>query len=545
MKTVAAVFADFEAGLLGGPSRLAAPLGSRTVLGHTLDRLGRVAGLERRCIMIRPHHESAARALLSDGHEDVEILALDQGRRPRRGLIRSARKWNLESWRGSVCGATWFDEFVEPLCVGQVLDHYGCDAVLCCDGAQPALDPDIASAMVAHKNEHADEARFVFTQAPPGLAGIILRRDITRDLLKHDMPIGLHLSYRPEIPHGDPITRENCLQIDPAVMHTAARFTGDTERSLELLRSAFSDLGEGCTAAAICEWIAVDGNERGGPLPVEVELEITTDDPLPDTTLRPRGQRVPQRCCDDLDAIARVAADLAALDDRLLMLGGFGDPLLHPRFADICQVIRKAGVCGLGVATPLVELSDQNLDALLAQQVDVVQVLLDAHCRETYLRVQRADHFERVLANVERVQSARQERLIPQPLLIGSITRSAPTLDDIEPFFDHWIRTAGSAVISGYSAYGGKMPPDSLLSTEPPIREPCRRLSSRLMLLADGAAVLCGQDIEGRMRIGDWHDQPLAEIWKSRQRSVARTAHAELSLDSLPLCGDCAEWFRA
>ena len=544
MSTVAAVFADFDAGLLGGPSRLAAPLGSRSVLGHTLERLSRVAGLERRCIVVRPQHESAARALVSDGRYDVEILAIDQGRRPRRGLIRSARKWNLESWRGSVCGATWFDEFVEPLCVGQVLDHCGCDAVLCLDGAQPALDPEIASAMIAHKIEHADEVRFVFTQAPPGLAGIILRRDITRDLLKHDMPIGLHLSYRPEIAQGDPITRENCLQIDPTVMHTAARLTGDTERSLELLRSAFSDLGEDCTAVALCEWIAADGHDRGGPLPVEVELEITTDDPLPDTTLRPRGKRVPARCCDDLDAIARVAADLAALDDRLLMLGGFGDPLMHPRFAEICRLIRAAGVCGLGVATPLVELSDQDLDALLTQQVDVLQVLLDAHCRETYQRVHQADHFETVLANVQRVQSARQERVVPQPLLVGSITRFAATLDDIEPFFDHWIRTAGSAVITGYSDYGGKMPADSLLTTEPPMRAPCRRLASRMMLLADGSAVLCSQDIEGRMTIGNWRDQPLAEIWASQERSAAGTALGQLSLSTLPLCGECGEWFR-
>ncbi len=112
MTTVAAVFADFDAGLLGGPSRLTAPLGSRTVLGHTLERLSRVVGLERRCIMVRPQHESVARDLLSDGHHDVEILALDQGRRPRRGLIRSARKWNLESWRGNVCGVTCFYDFV-------------------------------------------------------------------------------------------------------------------------------------------------------------------------------------------------------------------------------------------------------------------------------------------------------------------------------------------------------------------------------------------------------------------------------------------------
>ena len=544
MPTVAAVFADFDATMLGGPSPLETRIGTRSILGHTLERLARVEGLERRCIVVRPQHEASARAALGDAAANVEILPIDQGRRPRRELIRSARKWNLESWRGSVCGATWFDEFIEPASVAQVLDHYGCDAVLCFDGCQPALDPKIASAMIAHKHEFADDVRFVFTLAPPGLAGMILRRDITRELLKHDMPIGLHLSYRPEIPQGDPITRDNCLQLDVAVTHVAARLTGDTVRSRELLSAAFKELGDDCDAKALCEWVSADGHDRAGPLPVEVELEITTDDPLSDTTLRPRGNRVPQRCCENLDAIARVAKDLAALDDRLLLLGGFGDPLAHPQFSDICKLVREAGVCGLGVATPLVELSDRNLDALLARRVDVVQVLIDAHSRDAYRRVHKADHFDRVTANVERIQSARQERQCPQPLLIGSITRAKSTLDEIEPFFDDWIRATGSAVITGYSDFSGKMPVDTLIATEPPIRKPCRRLATRMMLLADGSAVMCSQDIEGRMPIGNWHDEPLGEIWAGAALASARSAHAALSLTALPVCGDCREWFR-
>ena len=118
--------------------------------------------------------------------DKVDVLELDDGVRPRRRLLRCGRKWNLEGWRGSPLGTSWFDEYVEPLNLGRVVDHYRCEGVLCLDGHQAALDVGIASDMVAHQRENEAEARLVFTQAPPGLAGIILRREVTRELLEQD-----------------------------------------------------------------------------------------------------------------------------------------------------------------------------------------------------------------------------------------------------------------------------------------------------------------------------------------------------------------------
>jgi len=546
MKIVAAVFADFAETFLGGPSQLATRIGSRSVLEHTLTRLMRVTGLAGRCLVVRPRDEQPARAVVSGlGLEQtIDVLAVDDGVRPRRRLVRSARKWNLDAWRGSPFGTTWFDEYVEPLHAARVLDHYGCEALLCLDGHQPTLDPDIASGMVAHQAEHAAEAKFVFTQAPPGLAGIILGREFAGDLLEQELMVGILLTYRPEMPRPDLITRPECLRVDTTVAQTAARLTGDTRRSRELLSEAFAELGDDCDARQLCGWLRGAGRDRAGPLPLELEIELTTDHPLPKTTLRPRGNRVSPRVVEDLDALSRVAAELAEYDDRLVLLGGHGDPLVHPRFGEICGRIRAAGVCGLGVATPLVELSDHVLDTLFEHRVDLLEVQLDADTTETYRRVHNADCFERVLANVERIQKARQERVSPQPLLACSLTRSAATLPEMEAFFDRWIKATGWAVIRGYSDYCGILPADTLLHLAPPVREPCRRLWSRLILLADGAIPLCDQDVAGRSRVGDWRSEPLAAIWSGPPLARARQAHTRLELGRHPLCQRCREWFR-
>ena len=546
MNVVAAVFADFVETFLGGPSHLRTELGGQTIIGRTLLRLMRVDGLSGRCLFVRQRDQAIAESMLQklDLADSIDVLPLDNGNRRRRALLGTARKWNMEAWRGSPLGTTWFDEYVEPLCVAQVLDHYDCEGVLCLDGHQPLLDVDIAMSMLDRYREYAGEENMVFTQAPPGLAGIILGRDSTRQLLAQDIPVGLLLSYRPELARIDPINQPACVHIDPTVAQTAMRLTADTRRSRELLSAALAELGDEPTTTALCDWYRQPGHDRAGSLPVEVELELTTADPLPQTKLRPRGERVPPRQLADYAAVSHLATELARYDDRFIILGGHGDPLAHPRFPEICQQIQAAGVCGLAVVTPLVELSDENLQALLTHKVDLVQVRLDAHNPQTYRQIHGEDSFEQVRANIERIEQLRRERLQAQPIMICSLVRCAATIQEIESFYDYWIREIGWAAIEGFNDYCGTLPADSLLPAEPPIRRPCLRLDQRMMLLADGSAVLCSQDYRGEWKVGYWATDGLADIWMGKALSQARAAHSQLNLAVYPVCQRCREWFR-
>jgi hypothetical protein len=546
MKIVGAVFADFVESNLGGPSHLRTELAGQTILARTLRRLLQVEGLAGRCLFVRERDRAAAEETLQNAGltEQVDLVPEDPGDRPRRELVRAARKWCLESWRGNPLGLSWFDEFIDAPTVACALDHYRCDGVFCFDGHQPVLDPAIATTMLTHLKEHQDACKIVFTQAPPGLAGVILRREAIEDLLKLSIPFGLLLAYRPEIAQPDPIIHPSCCPVAPILTHTAARLTGDTRRSRELLELAIREVGEHASAEDLRRWLALPGHDRAGPLPVEVELELTTDDPLPGTTLRPRGDRVPRRQLADLAALERLARELAQYDDRLVVLGGHGDPLRHPQFADVLRLLRESGVRGVGVTTPLTELPEETMEAILTNRVDVLEVLLDAHSPATYAQVHNSELHARVVANVERFELVRRERRSPWPILVCSLTRCTATIGEMEAFYDRWIKALGSALIRGYSDYCGALPPDTLLPTRPPIREPCRRLSSRLMLLADGRVPWCSQDFGGETCLGKWTDGALQQIWEGPALQELRAAHAAINLGALPMCQRCREWFR-
>lgn len=546
MEIVGAVFADFERAPAGGPSQLHTELGGRTVLAHTLRRLVRMAGLARRCLFVRPADEAVGReALQAAGVEDaVELLAIDDVPRPRRTLLAAGRKWNLDAWRGGLLGTTWFDEYVEPRAVLRIMQHYRCEAVMCIEGHQPLLDPQIGGEMIRHLRAYAHNAHCTFTQAPPGVAGIIIRGQWLKRLLDYEIPVGLLLTYRPEMPQFDPIILDMCYHVPQEVAQTAGRLTGDTRRSRELLAGVFADLGEDASAVDACRWLREPGRERAGPLPVEIELELTTDDPLPTTMLRPRGTRVPRRALEDMDVVRAMAGQLGEYDDRLVYVGGHGDPLRCSRWVEVCQILREAGVHGIALATTLLDADEATIQALFSIPVDVLEVRIDAHTAETYRKVQGVDGFERVMATMQRIEEHRRQHAAPQPILVPSLTRCTATIEEMEGFFDAWIKQVGSAVIRGYSTYGGLMPADGLLSTTPDEREACRQLGGRLMLLADGTAVACNQDVDGQLVVGDWRRESLREIWGGQRLGDIRRAHAAGRWDELAVCPACEQWIR-
>ncbi len=542
MRVVLAVFADFEQAPFGR-SRLLEDLNGRPILDRTLAAALRVTAADEVFLVVSPRDAEPAAAAVAR-HAGVQLLTCDSGERPRRRLMRTARKWSLDAWRGGLLGATWFDEFLEPLEVGRVLDATRADAVLCIEGHQPGFDPVLGNGVIETQRERSAEAEFIFDQAPPGLSGPVLTRKMAASLIESQAPFGIVLAYRPEAPRMDLITKPMCRRIDSTVIQTQARFVADTDISCARLSGALAAVGDEADAMALAGWARAHPL-RAAALPVEVELELTTGDPLPESTLRARGARIPTRMIADAGSLDALAGELGACDDRLVWLGGHGDPLAHPAFGEICTALRAAGVFGLGLATPLVDLTPPQLEAIFGAPLDVVEVQLDANTAETYRRVHGADRFEQVLAHLDTLHRNRQIRQSPQPILTCSMTRCAATFDEIEGFFDRWIATVGWAVLRGYGTLDGTLAPDALPGTTPPIRAACRRLASRLTLLADGRAVACSEDPRGRQELGRWDSETLTAIWRGDARGALREAHQDGRTGSLPVCGGCRQWHLA
>ena len=541
MRAIAVIQADLETTPLGTVSRQADELHGRPVLRRTVERVLQAERPQAVYVVCPRNQLDRCRSLIGD--TNVTLVPSDLGPPVHRRLIAVARKWSLDGWRGGMGGAYCMDEYVHCAEVASVAKQASAEAVWTCPGAAPLVDPKFIDAMIEHHEAHAEQMLITFMPAPPGLAGAVLRTSLLEDLGAEKAPPGFVLAYKPDAPQMDLVFKECCFPSPEPMRHAAGRLIADTRRAFETLDELTADHPEadGETAG---RWLIERAAAHVPPLPSEVEIELTTDDQLPDTTLRPRGQPVPRRGPIDPDIVASVAAELVEYDDSLIVLGGFGEPLLHPQFDDILGLLSDAGVYGVAVRTNGLALNDAAIASLVRHRVDVVAVMLDAWSEELYRRLHDGHELTTVTAAMDKLGQTRGKANQVEPVVLPHLTKTTDNIDELDDFFDGWVRRIGWAVIEGYSHHAGQLPDRAVIDMSPPLRAPCRRIRTRCTILADGRLTLCDQDFTGLSTVGSLHETSLSDLWHGDLLQAARTHHEAGRYDDLPLCAACNEWHR-
>lgn len=554
MNVTAVMIADLEVTPLGTISRLAEEIAGVPVLRRTVQQLARVRQLDGVHVLCPPaQHERCVR-LLDDTTALVHPCQADPP--PWAQLVRAARKWSLDGWRGGIGGATSFDEYADCRVIAEWLRavHLSqADAVLVVPPAAPVLDPGLADGMIDHRRNATEHVRMVFTQSPPGVAGVLLDVELIQELAEKRIPLGWLFAYQPDQPRKDLVFLDGCLDVPAELRQATGRLVADTQRAMGTIMELLA-AHETLDLAGLGRWLRRREQEVVEPMPRELEIELTTDDPYPETLLRPRGARVPPRGPIDPETVRRAVHELVRFDDALVVLGGFGDPLSHPRLAELLEAIRGAGPrgkgpYGLAVRTTGVGLNEHVSEILIDQGVDVLMVTLDAWTPDRYGRLQSpADpagaSLEQVRRRMERVGELCRNRGLARPIVVPEMTKARENVDELEAFHDGWLRRLGAVSISGFSHHAQQIEDRSVIRMAPAHREPCRRLRERCLLLADGLVTICDQDLRGAHALGSLADAGLEELWTGERFSRIRGDHRAGRAGDLPLCAQCDEWHR-
>jgi pyruvate-formate lyase-activating enzyme len=567
MKLIATIAADLEHAPLGTRSRLRDDLLGRPVLRRTVERVLAAERIEA-VHVLAPVNQADEVATLLDGL-NVILETHAPAPPPYAALVRAGRRWCPDGWRGGIGGMCVFDEDIHVALVAALAQRTDADAVVSVPAAAPLVDPAMIDAMIRHYEGFEGNVRMTIVQAPPGLGAVVLGRTLLEDLLPTGQPPGLLLAYHPDRPTPDATGKEAGYRPAAQIIEARGRLICDTRRSFDRVGDLLDAGAEAWDAAKIATWLldrqqstirnpqspgqacpGLPSNPQStirnpqfrlDPLPEEIEIELTTEDPLSaGSLLRPRGDEVGRRGPITLDAVRSIADAIADYDDVRIVLGGFGEPCCHPDFRQICRILRDSSAAAVAVRTSAT-LDDPAIeDALFETPVDVIEVTLDAATPGTYRRVHGVDAFEDVTARIERWLTRRASHQQVQPLIVPSFVKAEETLEDMEAFYDAWLRRLGTALITGYSHCAGQRPPRAVTSMAPPQRGTCRRISTRTLILADGRMATCDQDYAGRQTVGHIAESLIQELWHSDRFANIRADR----YNDMPLCPACDEWHR-
>jgi len=550
MSVIGVIEVDLAVSGIGTPSRLADELGGEPVLRRTIKRALQAESLQSLHVVAHTSQRGAVADLVSGLPVVVETHDLPPP--VWRDLVVASRKWNLQGWRGGPGGTCAFDEGFHPVVVGSLAKREQAEGAACILPAAVVLDPALLDEMVAHFTRWGEKVRITFSQAPPGLAATIWDTDVLLELGTAGHPPGRLLSYQPDDPSHDLVVSDCGYKVPAEVTHTAGRFLADNRRSLELLAELLTWTGEDADKLgleSVCRWQRQRRCAEPEPLPREVELELTTADQLADSPLRPRGKLVGDRGPIAAGLVERLVAELSVYDDSLMVLGGFGEPLLHPEFARIARVCRaterpvgaSGGLFGLAVRTNAIALDEEAAARMIEAGVDVVSLMLDATRAETYRVVHDVDMFGKAMAGAEALMTAREQGRRGLPIIVPELVKVAETMPDLEAFFDDWTRRVGWANLEPFNCGAGRR---KVMRMAPPSRWACGRLWSRCLVLADGRVVRCDQDYTAAEPVGTLADASLEQIWRGTTMDELRSLHRSGHWSSAGLCAGCQEWHR-
>jgi spore coat polysaccharide biosynthesis protein SpsF (cytidylyltransferase family) len=504
----------------------------RPVLAWTLSRLSRCANLNQIAILcwqdqreqsLKIASEFGARCIAPSAR--VALPALD--------ILTTARRWS-DGWRGGLLNTCEFDRgFHAPLLL-DLLNQLGGDAAYLVDPAAGLVDPDLIDALLDHAagNEEID---FFFTPAAPGLSGVMIRKSLVEKLAKTSTHPGALLAYRPDLPQRDPISTPACAAVAAPLARTSHRFTLDSNRQIDRFGRATDQLNGELIGTSAEQLLELLSKSQPSPAPREIVLELT-----PRRNTRPIYLPASIERADlSLESAMRLLDELATIDDLRLVLAGAGDPLLSPAIFEILCRATELGVA-TALETDLVGIDESAVARLAKSGVDVVSVHLPAAAASTYQTVMQIDGFQTCLKNLQILKDQRAAT----PLIVPTFTKLQINLAEMEPWYDHWLRLLGCAVIVGPSDFSGSIPDVSAARMEPPRRSPCARLNSRMTILCDGRIVSCEQDLLGKQTLGQIGRDSIQSVWTGAMANL-RADHKSGNWQRHALCAACSDWHRA
>ncbi|MGD0897852.1 MAG: radical SAM/SPASM domain-containing protein [Thermoguttaceae bacterium] len=247
-----------------------------------------------------------------------------------------------------------------------------------------------------------------------------------------------------------------------------------------------------------------------------------------------RAMRRPIRQMDD-GLFGRIVDECAENGCREVHLHNFGEPLMDPRLAERIRYAKRRGIRRVKIFSNGSLLDQRWARQLLEAGLDEIKISFDGGTREEFERIRAPLQFDRVLENVCRLVTFRNELGSPMRIRITCATTAnrPETIRVLRPVVDGLLfgkvhNWAGTEMLGPHRA----------------VWKPCSRLWRTLTVLAGGEVALCCLDYDGAHRLGRIDAAgSLREIWHSAAYADVRRRHVENRQDEIPLCRGCSKAF--
>jgi len=214
-----------------------------------------------------------------------------------------------------------------------------------------------------------------------------------------------------------------------------------------------------------------------------------------------------------------------------IKLNYINEPLLRRDLPKFVSYARGAGVLNVYFATNGLLLSEHVAQQLIDCGVSKVMVSLDAATPETFFKMRKSPHFERICDNIRRLIEMRQDG----PLVRVNFLQTEVNAHEAQAFVEMW---SGVADMLGFQTQVGLPGVEyDLLAT--PDDFACAFPFKLVVIDCDGNILPCCTFSGREMPIGHIEQDTIHAAWHSDRMTQLRYIHALGQYESNPVCRHC------
>ena len=243
----------------------------------------------------------------------------------------------------------------------------------------------------------------------------------------------------------------------------------------------------------------------------------------------------------------RIADEVRRHPPAAMRVAGWGEPLMHPRFAEHARRVKQAGI-KLKIYTNGLLLTRENMESFIDAGVDEIQFSMQGLTPEQYMFNRRKARFDDFFDKVRLAADTRGRRNADRPFLslLTSVLKSELEQADPEAFADRWIAYVDKVAVDLTNLHfvSGLPRVRDLLDDQAlaPRHAPCVDVFLAIEVNHNGDIAFCGQDacLTPEHTIGNVTTMSISEAWHGDKMNAHREAVGRrMQHDRLPICRNC------
>ena len=218
-----------------------------------------------------------------------------------------------------------------------------------------------------------------------------------------------------------------------------------------------------------------------------------------------------------------------------------GESLLHPKFLDMVEETKRAGIGPCDLTTNAMSLNEEKMRRLLEAPIDVIDISTDAYSKETYEKIRIKGKFDVVTANTKRLLEMRDELKSPTKIMV-SIIAQKQALHEVEAFQSYWGQYVDEVLVRGLNNDLGIVEVEETYFDEKTTRWPCPQFWKRVTINMHGDVRFCVEDWRNNGVVGNVKDTTIQQIWQREPYDKFRQLHTTGRWGDMAMCEKCMDW---